>query len=201
MHTPNPILIFLVMRLNAPNITSGQGEPENPVRKWCSTNQRLSNPTWSASSHCSRVSLYRLFQSISAPWKGRCISYKIPNCISCLLVEPIQTWAKYTPPDIPLGRKEGLLPVFDEVGDPLGHDHGGDISIGPDAVGHYGGVYYPQSGQPPYLTLLVHHRHGVRVGAHFAGAANVVLGANFRSIHWCKAPSSARLASVGSIRS
>src|SRR5262245_37065079 len=77
----------LVRWLNAPNITSGHGEPENPMRKWCSTNQRLSKPTRSASSHCSRVSLYNVFQSILVPSNGRCVSYKRPNCMVYLLTQ------------------------------------------------------------------------------------------------------------------
>src|SRR5437763_12929301 len=67
-------------------MTSGHGEPENPVRKWCSTNQRVSKPTLSASAHCSSVSLYSVFQSTSVPSNGRCISYSRPNCMVHLLL-------------------------------------------------------------------------------------------------------------------
>src|SRR5919109_180205 len=77
----------LVRWLSAPNKTSGHGEPENPMRKWCSTNQRLSNPTRSASSHCSKVSLYNVFQSMLVPSNGRCVSYSRPNCMVCLLTQ------------------------------------------------------------------------------------------------------------------
>jgi hypothetical protein len=57
MHTPKPSRIRLVIWLSAPRSTSGQGEAENPVKKWCSTNQMLSKPIFSASTHCSSVSL------------------------------------------------------------------------------------------------------------------------------------------------
>jgi hypothetical protein len=56
-----------VSLLSAPSRTSGHGEPENPVRKWCSTNQMLSNPAFSAATHCSIVSLYSAFQSTEVP--------------------------------------------------------------------------------------------------------------------------------------
>src|SRR5919197_1244435 len=72
-------------------MTSGHGEPENPMRKWCSTNQRLSKPTRSANSHCSKVSLYNVFQSMLVPSNGRCVSYSRPNCMVCLLTQHYPT--------------------------------------------------------------------------------------------------------------
>src|SRR4029450_4498712 len=63
--------MFFVSRLRAPKITSGHGDIEKPVRKWCSTNQTVSKPILSARMHCSSVS------SITggSEMTGRCISY------------------------------------------------------------------------------------------------------------------------------
>src|SRR2546427_8266429 len=71
MTTPNPKRMLVVSWLRAPKITSGHGDMEKPVRKWCSTNQTLSNPILSARTHCSSVSLITAWSSTT----GRCISY------------------------------------------------------------------------------------------------------------------------------
>jgi hypothetical protein len=69
--TPNPRRMRLVRWVSAPKITSGQGDIEKLVRKWCSTNQTASKPILSASTHCSIVSSITAWSSIT----GRCISY------------------------------------------------------------------------------------------------------------------------------
>jgi hypothetical protein len=51
-------------------MTSGQGDIEKLVRKWCSTNQTVSKPISSARTHCSMVSSTTAWSSTT----GRCIS-------------------------------------------------------------------------------------------------------------------------------
>src|SRR5437667_1600984 len=60
-----------VIWLSAPKMTSGHGDIEKLVRKWCSTNQTAWNPILSASTHCSSVSSITRWSSTT----GRCISY------------------------------------------------------------------------------------------------------------------------------
>src|SRR2546422_10493679 len=59
-----------VSRLSAPNMTSGHGDIEKLVRKWCSTNHTASKPTSSARMHCCSVSSMTAWSSRT----GRCIS-------------------------------------------------------------------------------------------------------------------------------
>ena len=77
----------LVRRLSAPKITSGHGDIEKLVRKWCSTNHTASKPILSARTHCWIVSSITAWSSTT----GRCISYARLN-----LMDPpplIASWA------------------------------------------------------------------------------------------------------------
>ena len=48
-----------------------------------------------------------------------------------------------------------------EVGDALADHHRGDVGVGPDAVGHYRCVDYPQVLHPVDLAVLIDHGHRV----------------------------------------
>ena len=56
--TPKPRRMFSVAWVSAPITTSGAGQCDRPSRKWCSTNQAVLKPTWSARRICSSISLY-----------------------------------------------------------------------------------------------------------------------------------------------
>ena len=54
---------------------------------------------------------------------------------------------------------------LDEVRHSLGYHHGGYVGVGPDYVGHYGGVGYAEVGDAADAEVGVYDGHGVVVGA------------------------------------
>src|SRR5262249_17971144 len=55
----------------------------------------------------------------------------------------------------------GLLPLANKVSDTLAKHHRGHVGVGPNTVGHNGGVHDAQVVQAVHLAILVYHRHGV----------------------------------------
>jgi len=54
-----------------------------------------------------------------------------------------------------------LLPLANEVGDALANHHRGDVGVGPNTVGHDGGVDNTQVLEAVHVAMLIHHGHGI----------------------------------------
>ena len=54
-----------------------------------------------------------------------------------------------------------LVALLDEFGDVFADHHGGDVGVGPDAVGHDGAIDHPEALDAVDLGVLVDNGHGV----------------------------------------